>query len=89
MSEKCPTEDFACVHQLVSRVQAVADQAGGLVEVVDNKLATPSVAQMIIHYRALVRLLEKAIEGYTDTHGQPPLMADLEGVRWLTMELLS
>jgi hypothetical protein len=89
MSDRCPTEGYACVHQLVSRVQAVADQAGGLVEVVDNHLATPSVAQMIVHYRALVRLLEKAIEGYTDGHGQPPLAADLEGVRWLTMELLS
>lgn len=89
MTEKCPTQDFACIHQLVSRVQAIADQAGGLVMVVDGHLATVSAPQMLAHYRALVKLLESAIEGYTDSHGQPPLMADLEGVRWLTTELLS
>lgn len=89
MTEKCPTQDFACVHQLIARVQAIADQAAGLVEVVDGHLAVVGAAQMLVHYRALVRLLEKAIEGYTDDHGQPPLMADLEGVRWLTTELLS
>jgi len=89
MSEKCPTQDFACVHQLVSRVQAIADQAAGLVVVVDEHLATVSAPQMVVHYRVLVRLLEKAIDAYTDDHGQPPLMADLEGVRWVTTELLS
>jgi hypothetical protein len=89
MTEACPTENFACVHQLVSRVQAIADQAEGLVTVLDSDLVVVTVPQVMAHYRALVRLLEKAVEGYTDGHGQPPLAADLAGVRWLTQELLS
>jgi len=83
VTEPCPTTGYTCVNTLVARVQTVADQASGLAAAVRSHLVDVSVDQMLSHYSALIKLLESALEAYTEGHGSPSLTDDIASIQWL------
>lgn len=83
MTEKCPTSGFTCVDQVMARVQACVDQARGFMELVQGGVYSAGFEHLFKHYGKLADLLEEAVDTYTESHGQPDVMTDLEAVRWV------
>ena len=83
MTEKCPTSTYACVQQLIARVQAVTDQLMGFVAFVEGSQLPITPAMVLKHYGKAAELLQTALDEYAEGHGRPDSWTDVEAVRWV------
>lgn len=68
-------------------IQACIDQSVGLLTLWEAEAIQPTSEQLKRHYTKLGALLQAAVDGYTQHHGKPDVLHDVEAAEWLVRML--
>ncbi len=83
MAEPCPTAGYTCVNTVLARVQALADQLGGFLALLDADVFPIKIQHMREHYSKVGELLQAALDEYTQGHGRPTPAEDVQAMVWV------
>jgi hypothetical protein len=85
---ECPTTGYACVQRLMARVQACVDQSVGLETFIEEGIVDVSLDQVRKHTGKVMSLLQEALDEYTEGHGLPAPLIDVEAVEWVVQRVV-